>query len=126
MKGKLKQYDYSNFSRAKASAIKHYNRMIEWVTRTQPLDGFPDKDLMEKELHENWTAHYCSFCHFSFQRFRRIAIHENVCEFCPIGRVSGSGSCYFTPWYDLDRADTWQTWLEHAKAEIAFLETLRG
>ena len=123
---KLKRWDYSTFGRAKASAIKHYNRMIEWVERTQAPEGIPDKDLMKNELHENWTAHYCSFCHFSFSRFSKIATHENVCEFCPIGRVSGSGSCYFTPWYDLDRADTWQTWVEDAKAEVMFLETLRG
>jgi len=126
MKGKLKLSEYNKFSRAKTSAINHYKRMIEWVTRTQPPDGFPDKDLMEKELHENWTAHYCALCHFSYMRYHRIAIYENVCEFCPIGKVSGSGSCYFTPWYDLDRADTWQTWIEYAKAEVVFLETLRG
>lgn len=126
MKGKLKLSAYNKFSNAKESSIKHYNRMIEWVERTQPQEGPPDKELMEKELHENWTANYCAFCHFSYSRYHKIAIHDNVCEFCPIGKISGSGSCYFTPWYDLDRADTWLTWLEYAKAELTFLKTIRG
>ena len=126
MKGKLKYTQYNTFPRAKNSSIKHYQKMIEWVKRTQQLDHFPDATKMMSEIGENWTAHYCSFCAYSYLLYASVAIHGNVCEFCPIGKVSGSGSCLFTPWDRMEKAETWEAWLEAAEEEVEFLKKLKG
>lgn len=122
---KMKVTQYNTFPRAKTSSIRHYERMIEWVERTQNPDHYPTKSVMERELGETWTNAYCAMCQYSEYYFLKYAKNDYVCEFCPVNRKSQLG-CLDTPWKELNLACTWRDWVISAKEELEFLKKLEG
>lgn len=95
----------------KEQVIEHYKRMIKWAEKQYPY-ATPSLVEMMIGIEENWLGHYCPLCR-----------EFDWCSFCPIAKMGHEG-CSGTPWKKLARAKTWKDWLEGAREEIAFIESL--
>lgn len=95
----------------KEQTLAHYDRMIKWVEKQDP-DDTPISLKMLDEIKENWQGDYCPLCNKFFK-----------CSYCPIAKM-GHECCFETPWTKLANAKTWKEWLDGAREEIAFIESL--
>ncbi len=97
----------------------HYEKMIQWVEKTQDLKDKPKHVDMFRGIQETWDGEFCPCCD---------AFHEATdnaeCEECPLRNYKKPFPRYCCNglWDKMNHANTWKKWLKYAKKIQRFIE----
>ena len=108
------------------ASVEHWKEMIKWV-KEQPKVGVVSSIQMMNEIGVVWGSRDCSLC----RPFNDLGLGRE-CPNCPLeekyGNCCDNGGEDEEPaenaWYQVDEAETWDEWLQHAKVMLEQLESL--
>ena len=108
------------------ASVEHWEEMIKWV-KEQPKVDVVSSMLMMREIGVAWGSRDCSLC----SPFNELDF-GGECPDCPLEEKYGNccdkdeegEESTENAWNQVDEAETWDEWLQHAKVMLEQLESL--